>query len=64
MAFRGRGDAQRDIAIPSLEEAKSKPKMGFIAPFPPIRPDMLRNMNHPVQTVPKPRPVLMKKMIE
>ena len=65
MSFRGRGDAQQDIAIPSLSEAKPKhPVVGYIAPLPPIRPEMLRSTNRSVQGIPKPRQVCVKMMSE
>ena len=65
MSFRGRGESQQDIAIPSLSETKSKhPVVGYIAPLPPIRPEMLRSTNRPAQGVSKPRQVCMKMMNE
>ena len=63
MSFRGRGESQQDIAIPSLSETKSKhPVVGYIAPLPPIRPEMLRSTNRPAQGVSNPRQVCMKMM--
>lgn len=58
MTFMNRVDSKQDISIPSLSEAKSKrPVLGYIAPLPPIRPELLRNGNRPSQVGSKPRQV-------